>query len=197
MKGKILLTSLVVGPLIVVGFGQHMPVTLANETEASTDDATELSAVSAENSAVSTGVFEGCPGSFWRGSPEDGVQGGRWLWNDVIDPEWSASGGEGANPNIWIYGFNTFFTPMPELAASTMMSLLNVEDDAEDYRKAASSLVAGYLNASWGMAYPYTADELAAKWDAAVRTGNFFDLHTELERANNAVGGCPVPTSAE
>lgn len=189
MKGKMLLTATVFVPLIVFGFGVHTPTTLASEAS----DDTPLSDVATASAAM----FEGCPAGFWRGAPEDGSEGGRWLWNDVIDPEWSAAGGQGANPNIWIYGFNTYFTPMPELTTATMMSILDESEQVEDYEKAAGALVAAYLNASWGMAYPYSTEELGAKWDTAVRTGNFLDLQTELEHANNAAGGCPVPTSAE
>ena len=197
MKGKVLLASLVCGPFIVLGFGLYTPASIASEAEESTP-APGLEAEADVNlSATSTGMFEGCPADFWRGTPENGTEGGRWLWNDVIDPDWYAAGGEDANPNIWIYGFNTFFTPMPELAASTMMSLLDGSEHVEDYEKAAGALVAAYLNASWGMAYPYSKEELAAKWDTAVKTGNFFDLRTELERANNGVAGCPITVSAE
>jgi hypothetical protein len=198
MKGKVLLASLICGPFIVLGFGLYTPASLASEAEDDLVPATPAVEVEADADlrAATTGRFEGCTASFWRGTPESGVDGGRWLWNDVIDPDWYAHGGEGANPNIWIYGFNTFFTPMPELAAATMMSLLDQEGQVEEYEKAAGALVAAYLNASWGMAYPYTKEELAAKWDTAVQTGNFFDLRRELEHANEGEAGCPISAVA-
>jgi len=49
------------------------------------------------------------------------------------------------------------------------------------------SLVAAYLNASWGMNYPYTTAELEAMWTAAVASGDFLSLHMLLDAANNSM----------
>ena len=61
--------------------------------------------------------------------------------------------------------------------------------------------IAASLNASWGMAYPYTTAELQTNWNTAVAdptngdTG-FLALHTDLDLANNHFnieeGSCPI-----
>lgn len=74
----------------------------------------------------------------------------------------------------------------------------------DDFHKAARSLTAAYLNASWGMAYAYTTQELMDMWDAAVANPDdehvgFLALHTALDAANNyynnPLGSCPISAS--
>jgi hypothetical protein len=76
------------------------------------------------------------------------------------------------------------------------MSLVDTGGGSDNFRKAARSLVAAYLNTSWGMAYAYDIAELHAMWDAAVGDdAALLQLHTDLDKANNAIGGCPISAS--
>lgn len=146
-------------------------------------------------------VLEGCTPGFWQGGNDFGTAGGKWLWNEVNDPDWTASGGAGTNPYIWTTFFNSFFTPYSGLDGFTMMDLVGTGGGPNDYQKAARSLVAAYLNASWGVNFAYTTTELYQMWTDAVTSGNFLALHTELDAANNAYyredGGprCPISAS--
>lgn len=145
--------------------------------------------------------FEGCTPGFWQGGSDGGQAGGQWLWNEVDDPQWTLSGGAGTNPYIWTTLFNDFFTPYFRLDGFDMMSLVGTGGGPDDFQKAARSLVAAYLNASWGMNYPYTTTQLVAQWMDAVGSESFLALHTELDDANNAYhredGGphCPISAS--
>lgn len=128
-------------------------------------------------------AYHGCTPGFWQGG--DGSK----LWNAVDDPDWTGAGGQGSNPFIHTTLFNSFFTPHPDLAGLTMMDLVGTGGGPNPVRKAARSLVAAYLNASFGimMNYPLTPGELSSLWTAAVNTGTptFSDLHTMLDGYNN------------
>ncbi len=147
--------------------------------------------------------LQGCTPGFWQGGSDGGQAGGQWLWNEVDDPDWTASGGAGSNPYVWTTLFNDFFTPSSALDGLTMMDLVGTGGGPIDANKAARSLVAGYLDASWGMAYAYTTAELLAMWNAAVISGDYLDLHVLLDAANNAMyrtdGGerCPISASLQ
>jgi hypothetical protein len=146
-------------------------------------------------------VLQGCTPGFWQGGNDFGTAGGQWLWNELNDPQWVASGGAGTNPYMWTSSFNGFFAPVGSLDGFDMMSLVGTGGGPDDYQKAARSLVAAYLNASWGMNYKYTTAELSAMWADAVAGGNFLQLHLVLDSANNADfrtdGGphCPISAS--
>jgi hypothetical protein len=78
-----------------------------------------------------------------------------------------------------------------------MISLVDHGGGADDFQKAARDLVAAYLNAAWGMNYPFTAGQLRVMWDDAVISGDFLGLHNQLDAANNAFqnggkGSCPI-----
>jgi hypothetical protein len=150
---------------------------------------------------------QGCTPGFWQGGSAGGQAGGRWLWDtnglfsDVIsDPDWIASGGEGANPYNHDDDFCAFFggcsTP-----SETMWHFVNPDmwEVNDDFHKAARSLTAAYLNASWGMAYAYTTAELEAMWADALANGTLLDLHHDLDDANNffnnPLGSCPISAS--
>lgn len=142
-------------------------------------------------------MVEGCTPGFWQGGNETGSAGGKWLWNEDEDPEWFLSGGVGHNPFAWTMPFNEFFTPVEELSGLDMFALIDGGGGADHYQKAARDLVAGYLNAAWGMNYPYTTAQLAAMWAEAVASGDYLSLHAELDAANNAYqnggnGHCPI-----
>ena len=148
--------------------------------------------------------FEGCTPGFWQGGPDkpDAKAGGALLWDGDdtlpwegpflppphVDAQWTASGGQDGNPYIHITDFDGFFggTASGGLA---MFELVDTGGGPENWRKAARSLVAAYLNASWGMNYPYSTDQLAGFWADAVADGSdaaFLALHTKLDAANNS-----------
>ena len=133
-------------------------------------------------------VLEGCTPGFWGGGADSNDTGKQqWLWNEVNDEDWVAAGGIPYNPYIWTKLFNDYFTPVsPGLDGVDMHSLVNTGGGDDNYRKAARSLVAAYLNSSFGMNYPYTTDELYKKWSDAVDSGEFLALHIELDGYNNA-----------
>lgn len=145
--------------------------------------------------------LQGCTPGFWQGGSAGGQAGGQWLWNEVMDPQWKLSGGLGWNPYIWTTPFNSFFTSYAGLNGFDMMSLVGTGGGSDDFQKAGRSLVAAYLNASWGMTYPYTTAQLAQMWSNAVASGDFLALHNLLDAANNAYGRtdggphCPISAS--
>ncbi len=146
-------------------------------------------------------VIEGCTPGFWQGGSDGGQAGGQWLWNEVNDPQWVASGGQGTNPYIWTTKFSPFFTLYDSLDTIDMMTLVGNGAGPLDYIKAARDLVAAYLNASWGMNYAYTTTQLKTMWTNAVGSGDFMSLHLKLDAANNAYGrtdggpACPISAS--
>jgi hypothetical protein len=148
-------------------------------------------------------ALQGCTPGFWQGGSDVSGAGGKWLWNEVNDADWTASGGDGTNPYIWVTLFNSFFTPYAPLDGFTMFDLVDGGGGPDDWHKAGRSLVAAYLNTTWGMGYPYSQAELQQMWTDAVNSGDFLSLHTELDNANNAYfrdesdGGprCPISAS--
>ncbi len=143
---------------------------------------------------------EGCTPGFWQGGNANGSTGGKWLWNEAQDLDWIASGGIGLNPFDWTTLFNDYFNPYTGLDGVDMLSLVDTGGGLDDYQKAARDLVAAYLNASWGMNYPFTTDQLSEMWANAVTSGEFLNLHIELDAANNAqkLGGtCPIDARNE
>jgi hypothetical protein len=132
-------------------------------------------------------VLEGCTPGFWQGGNDFGTAGGRWLWNEMNDLQWLASGGMGTNPYMWTTSFSPFFTAYsPYMDPFDMMTLVGNGAGPDDYQKAGRDLVAAYLNASWGMNYPYTAAQLSQMWADAVASGDFISLHLLLDAANNS-----------
>jgi hypothetical protein len=132
-------------------------------------------------------VLQGCTPGFWQGGNDFGTAGGQWLWNEVQDPQWAASGGANWNPYIWTTPFSPFFTAYsPYLDGFDMMTLVGNGGGPNDYQKAARDLVAAYLNTSWGMNYPYSQGDLKTMWATAVSSGDFMSLHLLLDAANNS-----------
>ncbi|HET9555316.1 MAG TPA: hypothetical protein VFP50_20290 [Anaeromyxobacteraceae bacterium] len=145
--------------------------------------------------------LQGCTPGFWQGGNDFGTAGGKWLWNEDADPQWLASGGTPNNPYIWTTGFCAFFGGCA--GTETMWYFVNPDGWVvnDDFHKAARSLVAAYLNASWGMAYPYATGQLETMWASAVASGDLLALHVLLDAANNAYGrteggpACPISAS--
>ena len=127
--------------------------------------------------------LEGCTPGFWQGGNGFETAGGKWYWNEDNDPNWA---GLNSQPFSWTTGFCSFFGC--DGNSENMWHFVNPEqwEINDDFHKAARSLVAGYLNASWGIGYPYTTGELEAMWTAAYNGGTLLALHTELDDANNA-----------
>ncbi len=150
-------------------------------------------------------VLQGCTPGFWQGGSDLGTAGGKWLWNEVNDPQWVASGGSGWNPYIWTTLFNGYFAPYAGLNGVNMMALVGSGGGQDDFQKAARDLVAAYLNSSWGMSYLYTTAQLKTMWTNAVSSGDFMSLHLLLDAANNAAADtngdgilehqCPISAS--
>jgi hypothetical protein len=145
--------------------------------------------------------YQGCTPGFWQGGNDFGTAGGKWLWNEMPDPQWPLSGGQGTNPYMWTTPFNDKFSG----GSGDMWYYINPDlwgqGENDDFHKAARSLVAAYLNASWGMNYPYDTSELMAMWADALANGKLLELHNKLDLANNAYyrngGGdyCPISAS--
>lgn len=132
---------------------------------------------------------EGCTPGFWQGGA------GSQLWNTTNDPDWQAAGGDGWNPFRHSTLFNTYFggqgfTTLSQLNGRTMLSLLMIGDSPTTEEKAARSLIAAYLNVSFGMDYEYSITQLKTMWNDAVAGGTLLNLHTLLDTANNK--GCPI-----
>jgi hypothetical protein len=150
-------------------------------------------------------ILEGCTPGFWQGGPDkpDAKAGGALLWDGIdfvppldnpafppphVDQQWIDSGGATPPGNPYIHGtnFDGFFGGS-YAGSLNMFELVDTGGGSENWRKAARSLVAAYLNASWGMFYPYTTAELEAMWTAAVGDdAALLQLHTDLDYANNA-----------
>lgn len=128
--------------------------------------------------------LEGCTPGFWQGGT------GSELWNTVNDPDWTAAGGAGSNPYIHTTSFNSFFGGTDLPGNPTMMELVSSGGGESNQQKAARSLVAAFLNSSFGMSYPYTTTELHSMWNAADTDAEFLELHNLLDAANNE--GCPI-----
>lgn len=127
-------------------------------------------------------VGEGCSPGFWQGGY------GRWLWNDTSDPDWK---GQGTNPFTHETAFNTVFAAHSSADGMDMYSFVRRGAGPWPWRKAARNVVAGYLNASYGMNYPFTPQEIAQMWaDATSGATTFQEVHSLLDAANNL--GCPI-----
>jgi hypothetical protein len=138
---------------------------------------------------------QGCTPGFWQG----GV--GITLWNTIPDPQWTAAGGAGDPPFIETTLFNNFFTSYPGLDGKTMLDIVGTGGGSNWYEKAARDVVAGYLNSSFGLAYPYTTTQISTMWTNAVNTGDdsgFMQIHTDLGAANmlGCQIGSPAPVAA-
>lgn len=134
---------------------------------------------------TNTRPSEGCTPGFWSGGF------GSQLWNTANDPDWSFYGGDGTNPFTQSTLFNSFFTAHPNLNGLTMLQIVGTGGGSDPVRKAARDVVAAYLNAAWGLDYPFTTSEVASMWTDAVANGTFAELHNILAPANQL--GCNIP----
>jgi hypothetical protein len=130
---------------------------------------------------------EGCTPGFWAG----GV--GAEMWDQVNDPDWTANGAAGTNPFTHDTVFDTFFEIDSSLANDlTMFDLVSTGGGPTLVRRTARMLVAAYLNASAGLNFGFTTEQLKTMWIAFVNGGETDDsLFNALEEANNRE--CPLP----
>ncbi len=192
-SGGTALWSVVSGPVVIAD-----PSNLATTVTFTGSGSATLKLTTTSNAVPSCGTaedlvvltvgqcFAGCTPGFWQGGA------GAQLWNSVNDPQWAASGGAGTNPYSQSTLFNSFFTPHPNLAGLTMLDMVGSGGTSDPARKAGRDVVAGYLNASFGINYPESASQLAAQWTAAVAGGDvaLSALHDLLAPFNQL--GCNI-----
>jgi uncharacterized repeat protein (TIGR01451 family) len=149
------------------------------------------STASASASATVTGhpCGGGCTPGFWQGGL------GITLWNDPIpDPDWAAHGGDGTNPFVTTDQFTSFFLASGSswVDSHTMIQIVGSGGGSTWARKAARDLIAAYLNASFGIGYPYDTTTILADWADAVAAGNtgFQAFHEKYGTANQL--GCTI-----
>ena len=169
----------------VIGLG-----TVTNTATATGDfDDPATSTATDTDDATTTGINcgGGCTPGFWQGGF------GASLWNEVDDPDWTANGGLGTNPFTHSTLFNDFFTDHSGLNGKTMLEVVSTGGGNQWYRKAARDVVAAYLNASFGIGYPFTTAQISQMWTDAVNAGDnsgFIQIHSDLGAANEL--GCTI-----
>ena len=143
---------------------------------------------------------QGCTPGFW-GNEGIATSGGKELWNVANDADWQTRhfpGGDAYNPFHWNTLFTVVFASHPDLVGRVMYTG-GKGDGVVDASgagmvvQAARHLVAGYLNAAFGLDYPYGKAQLKQMWADAVANGSgtaFEDLKNKLDRANNL--GCVI-----
>ena len=131
---------------------------------------------------------QGCTPGFWQGGL------GLTLWDQSNDSDWTAHGGVGTNPFTTTTVFDTFFTATGTSAVDnmTMLQIVGTGGTSNWARKAARDLIAAYLNASFGLQYPYTTSTILSDWSVAVTSGTsgFQAFHDKYSAANML--GCPI-----
>jgi hypothetical protein len=158
------------------------------QTPADTDTAT------ATVTAVPCGG--GCTTGFWQGGL------GVTLWDEADDDDWGDAGGTGSNPFVTtdLFGAGIFLVPAAPndfLGTKTMLEIVGTGGTNNWARKAARDAIAAYLNASFGMGYPFSAATVQADWDAAAllnTTAAYQAFHAKYAPANEL--GCTIGTPA-
>ena len=154
-------------------------------------------ATAASDTATATVVGqpcgEGCTPGFWQGGL------GVTLWDQVNDPDWVSHGGAGTNPFVTTDLFSTGpWGPsgISSIDNKTMLQIVGTGGGNSWPRKAARDLIAAYLNASFGINYPYTTQQILDDWADAVAAGTsgFQAFHLKYSAANQL--GCPIGSSA-
>jgi hypothetical protein len=160
-------------------------------------------ALAVSQPGYSGGGTQGCTPGFW-GNEGIASAGGKELWNVANDADWNArhlAGGDAYNPFRWDTLFTDVFASHPDLVGRVMY-VDGKTDGTVDASgngmvvQAARHLVAGYLNAAFGLDYPYTKARLKQMWADAVAdgsTGAFEYLKNLLDTANNL--GCVISGS--
>lgn len=134
---------------------------------------------------------EGCTPGFWQGAIGTDEKG-RWMWDSPNDPDWTGNGATGTNPFVHTTLFNSFFASHSSLDGLTMLALVDTGGGPDWPNKTARMVVASYLNASAGLNFPYTTNEIMNLWAAAVSDGSdaaFEAVFNMMGQANKF--GCP------
>ena len=158
---------------------------------------TAYAALSAPHGESDEPIFDtGTPG-YWANSGNISA-GGKNLWDLQTDADWVAAGGLGTNPYIHSTPFNTFFTPYAPFGQATMFEVANQGGGSDAAAKAARSLIAAFLNASFygsvpdghSEGFPLSVTQLQTMWADAVKSGKksaFLALNCTLDNANNGL----------
>ena len=140
-------------------------------------------------------VFDtGTPG-YWANSGNINA-GGKNLWDMLTDADWATAGGIGTNPYVHSTPFNSFFSPYAPFGQATMYEVANQGGGSDAAAKAARSLIAAFLNASfygsvpdgYPEGFPLSVTQLQQLWADAVKSGKrsaFLGLNCTLDNANN------------
>ena len=158
-------------------------------TGAFDDPASTSANADAEATVVGENCGGGCTPGFWQGGF------GKELWDEVDDPDWTDAGGAGTNPFVTTDLFSTGpWGPsgIASIDTKTMLQIVGSGGGNSWARKAARDLVAAYLNASFGLGYPFSTATILADWDAAVDAGTsgFRAFHDKYGPANEL--GCTI-----
>jgi hypothetical protein len=184
---------------ILVALPASNPAPEASAGPAPTSTRTPTRTATRAPTYTPTSWLAGCTPGFW-GNNGNGVGG--WLWDTANDPNWDAAGGYGINPFNQDTLFNAFFkNPIDPFIASnaTMEEIITQGGTDDPHNKAGRTVIAAYLNASFGMNYGYTPTQVMNAWKAAVAGGDdaLLDFHLQFGGANEQ--GCfifstPTPT---
>ena len=170
----------------VIGLGT---VTNIATADGNFDDPASTSATDTDDETV-TGINcgGGCTPGFWQGGL------GITLWNQFNDPDWVSHGGVGFNPFVTTDLFTSFFPASGNSFVDNAQMITVVGSGGTNSwpRKAARDLIAAYLNASFGIGYPYSTATIDADWLTAVAggTAGFQAFHAKYSVANEL--GCTI-----
>jgi hypothetical protein len=184
--------------------GSNYSVHAANRTGWQTFGTTDRAFLSTEAYSGANLVYtfvnaplQGCQPDIWLAGNGVEAGGGFGFWDSLPDPDWR---GVNAQPFAHRTNFCEFFGGcIGEKSMLDYISDASINADGKAFDKAARSLIAAYLNASWGMNYAYSTTQLRVKWIAALETSEqLLDLFSELDAANRAfsrsegIPDCPI-----
>ena len=187
VAGQFLLTNLVLGTYTITE--TVAPPGYQLDTYVDTEVLTLTSPnATASHVFIDTVPGQGCTPGFWQGGL------GVTLWDQQNDPDWTAHGGTGTNPFVTTDLLTPFFTATGDSSVDgqTMLSIVGSGGGSDWAQKAARDLIAAYLNASFGLQYPYSTATIVSDWNTAVAggTSGFQAFHAKYSVANQL--GCPI-----
>jgi hypothetical protein len=140
--------------------------------------------------------IQACTPGFWQGG-----SGAAW-WNVANDPDWvNASFAQPYTHATLFFGRTNPYTspfarnrvPTTDIPNSmTMFQIISSGGTSNSAQRAARSVIAAYLNASYNATYPWSRAEIVSRWNAAANISNaaqrnsaLDDLHRDLDPINN------------